>query len=89
MVTTSPSMGGAEAQVSSASRSGGSDGHLAAKAAGKDAREFGAALVGAHAARVAPVVRLDVVVVVHVHHGDPAKRGPSVMSHDVFRRVLR
>ena len=35
--------------------------------------EFGAAFVGAHAARVAPVVRLDVVVVVHVHHGDPAK----------------
>ena len=60
-----------------------------AEPAGKDARELGAALVGAHAARVAPVVRLDVVVVVHVHHGDPAKRGPSVMSYDVFRRVLR
>lgn len=56
---------------------------------GEDAREFGAALVGAHALRVAPGVRLDVVVVVHVHHGDPAKRGPSVMSYDVFRRVLR
>jgi hypothetical protein len=28
-------------------------------------------------------------VVVHGHHGDPAKRGPSVMSYDVFGRVLR
>jgi hypothetical protein len=61
----------------------------AAEPAGEDAREFGAPLVGAHAARVPPVVRLDVVVVVHGHHGDPAKRGPSVMSYDVFGRVLR
>ena len=34
MLTTCPSIGGAEAQANSASRSGGSDGHLAAKAAG-------------------------------------------------------
>jgi hypothetical protein len=61
----------------------------AAEPAGEDAREFGAPLVGAHAARVAPVVRLDVVVVVHGHHGDPAMRGPSVMRYDVFGRVLR
>jgi hypothetical protein len=61
----------------------------AAEPAGEDARKFGAPLVGAHAARVTPVVRLDVVVVVHGHHGDPAKRGPSVMSYDVFGRVLR
>jgi hypothetical protein len=61
----------------------------AAEPAGEDAREFGAPLVGAHAARVAPVVRFDVVGIVHGHHGDPAKRGPSVMSYDVFGRVLR
>jgi len=61
----------------------------AAEPAGEDAREFGAPLVGAHAARVAPVFRLDVVVVVHGHHGDPAMRGPSVMSNDVFGRVHR
>jgi hypothetical protein len=61
----------------------------AAEPAGEDAREFGAPLVGAHATRVTPVVQLDVVVVVHGHHGDPAKRGPSVMSYDVFGPVLR
>ena len=60
-----------------------------AEPAGKDARELGAPLVRAHVLRVTPGVRLDVVVFVHVHHGDPAKRGPSVMSYDVFRRVLR
>lgn len=61
----------------------------AAEPAGEDAGEFGAPLVGAHAARVRPRVRFDVGVVIHGHHGDPAKRGPSVMSYDVFGRVLR
>jgi hypothetical protein len=61
----------------------------AAEPAGEDAREFGAPLVGVHATRVTPVVRFDVVGVIHGHHGDPAKRGPSVMSYDVFGRVLR
>ena len=60
-----------------------------AESAGKDARELGAALVGAHAFRVTPGVRFDVFVVGHGHYGDPAKRGPSEMSYDVFGRVLR
>ena len=46
----------------------------AAEPAGEDAREFGAPLIGAHAVRVTPGVRFDVVVFVHGHHGDPAKR---------------
>lgn len=52
-----------------------------AESAGKDARELGAALVGAHAFRVTPGVRFDVFVVGHGHYGDPAKRGPSEMTY--------
>ena len=60
-----------------------------AESAGKDARELGAALVGAHAFRVTPGVRFDVFVVGHGHYGDPAKRGPSEMTCAVCSRVLR
>ena len=60
-----------------------------AESAGKDARELGAALVGAHAFRVTPGVRFDVFVVGHGHYGDPAKRGPSEMTYAVCSRVLR
>jgi hypothetical protein len=60
-----------------------------AESAGKNARELGAALVGAHAFRVTPGVRFDVFVVGHGHYGDPAKRGPSEMTYAVCSRVLR
>ena len=60
-----------------------------AESAGKDARELGAALVGAHAVRGTPGVRFDVFVVGHGHCGDPAKRGPSEMTYAVCSRVLR